>query len=102
MAFGLVAIACNDDASSEGSGHASESTTMGGSTSNVTTSAGELEGNSAADTTTTGDTGIGPGPESGLLACPMGEECTLVVVAEALDDRVEGVPHFKKQPAPAK
>lgn len=31
----------------------------------------------------------GDGPATGLLACPAGEACTIVVVAEALDDRVE-------------
>jgi hypothetical protein len=38
-----------------------------------------------ADTSSTGD----PPPSAGPLACPEGESCTIVVVSQALDDRVE-------------
>lgn len=46
------------------------------------TSAGETSGGS-----TTGD-GETP-PQTGMLQCPTGESCTLVVAAEALDDRID-------------
>ncbi|MFO0634234.1 MAG: hypothetical protein U0168_15410 [Nannocystaceae bacterium] len=42
---------------------------------------------SASDGSETGTSG--DAPPSGLLACPAGESCTLVVVAQAFDDRVE-------------
>ncbi|HWB80046.1 MAG TPA: hypothetical protein VG755_34010, partial [Nannocystaceae bacterium] len=74
-----IASACNaDDDATGGSGSASESTQSGESTQTS---------DSTADTST-GDP-IGPGPDSGLLACPAGQACTLVAVAEAFDDRVE-------------
>ncbi len=38
-----------------------------------------------ADTSSTGE----PPPSAGPLACPEGESCTIVVVSQALDDRVE-------------
>jgi len=41
----------------------------------------------SADTTETGDTGMIP--ETGPLACPGGESCTIVIASQALDDRVE-------------
>ena len=43
---------------------------------------------SSATTQTTADDG-GVVPSEGLLACPAGESCTLVVVAQAFDDRVD-------------
>lgn len=48
---------------------------------------GDEQGEEASGESTAADTG--DAPATGLLACPAGETCTIVVVAEALDDRVE-------------
>ncbi|MBX7080240.1 MAG: hypothetical protein K1X88_13680 [Nannocystaceae bacterium] len=46
-------------------------------------------GSDSASEGGTADTTGGDAPSSGLLACAAGESCTLVLVAQALDDRVE-------------
>jgi hypothetical protein len=53
---------------------------------NPGTSSG-TEGETTVDGTTTG--GTEPVPEGGMLGCPIGETCTLVLVSQTLDDRVE-------------
>lgn len=52
------------------------------------------DGEGTADTvdsseSSAGETGTTDGPASGLLACPAGESCTIVLVAEAFDDRID-------------
>lgn len=50
---------------------------------------GETAVDTSGEVTETGTDDTGVIPSEGLLACPAGEACTLVVVAQAFDDRVE-------------
>lgn len=71
----LVIVACGDD---HGDDDAAD-TTAGSADDDDDDDA------TGADTSTGGE----PPPASGPLACPEGEACTIVVVSQALDDRVE-------------
>src|SRR5690606_27200822 len=54
---------------------------------------GDSDGETGSDTATTdgtetsGDSGVPP--PGGMLGCPAGETCTLVLVSQTLDDRLE-------------
>jgi hypothetical protein len=58
-----------------------------GCPSDDSTTGDTIADTTASDTTDTSDTE--PAPSEGLFACPTGEACTFVVVAQAFDDRVE-------------
>jgi len=68
----------------------SDDTPSGGTIADTTAADTTAADTTADETTTNSETGdTEPAPTEGLFACPAGESCTFVVVAQAFDDRVE-------------